>query len=173
MKRCGRCKEHKEVTEFYKNNSTKDGINNCCKVCSYQRKLTSLSKGDRLAKRSEHYKEWYQQNREILLQKKREKRKDPIEKEKNRKHNANRRARMGEEAWSAWRKETKIPHLDKIREYNNWYKEQANDAYMLSVINGTTSVRLTVADIPKEMMEARRLLLKIRRMANEKCNAIT
>ena len=34
MKRCARCKEEKEFSQFYKNSSKKDGLQTRCKVCT-------------------------------------------------------------------------------------------------------------------------------------------
>jgi len=34
MKKCPKCKELKEVSEFYKSKSTKDGLRTWCKVCN-------------------------------------------------------------------------------------------------------------------------------------------
>ncbi len=80
---------------------------------------------------------------------------------------------MGEEAYSAWRKKLKIKDRDKIQAYNKAYQARLPDAIILREFNESSKARLTLDDIPKDMIEARRLLFKIRRMANEKCNATT
>lgn len=33
MKTCSKCKQEKELSDFYKNKSQKDGYQNCCKAC--------------------------------------------------------------------------------------------------------------------------------------------
>ena len=37
MKKCTKCKNDKELLEFNKNSSKKDGLNNICRLCSNQR----------------------------------------------------------------------------------------------------------------------------------------
>lgn len=172
-KRCGRCKAEKPVTEFYRSKATKSGFCCECKVCSYQKKLKSLAVGDRKEKQSEHYKQWYQANREVLLQKKRERRKDPAEKEKDKVHSANRRARMGEEAWAAWRKKTRNKEMAKA--YNKIRAEMYLDAEVRAEIRSQCKfTKLANEDIPQEMIEVYRLLRFInRRIKNEECNSIT
>lgn len=36
-KRCSKCKQSKPISEFYKNRSTKDGLDNECKICRSKR----------------------------------------------------------------------------------------------------------------------------------------
>lgn len=155
---------YKEVTEFYKSKHTKDGLNHCCKVCSYQRKLKSLSIGDRLERKSAQYKEWYQANREVLLQKKREKRKDPIEKEKNKQHGINRRARMGEEKYAEWRKQLRVKYRDNIKAYNKMRMDKFFDAEVIAEIRSNAKyTKLSKEQIPKEMIDVYRMIRFINR----------
>jgi len=167
VKKCRGCHEVKELSAFTLCKSGKYGVMGQCKSC---KKLTRKAW---LEAHPDYNRTYYAANQEILLQKKREKRKDPVEKEKNKKHTANRRARMGEEAYSAWRKKLKIKDRDKIQAYNKAYQARLPDAIILREFNESSKARLTLDDIPKDMIEARRLLFKIRRMANEKCNATT
>ena len=51
MKRCSRCKIEKELDEFNKSKSTKDGLQNMCKLCQKQYQ-------------KEYQKQYYQLNRE-------------------------------------------------------------------------------------------------------------
>ena len=172
LKRCGCCKAEKPTTEFFKDKTKPSGLTSACKVCRYQQKLKSLSKGDRLAKRSEHYKEWYQTNREILLQKKREKRKDPIEKEKNKVIRAKWIEAMGAEAYSAWRKKLKVKYREKIAAYNKATNIAFPDCEVRAEIRRNCKfIKLANEDIPQEMIEVYRLLRFInRRIKNEECN---
>lgn len=39
MKTCTKCEQNKEFGEFYKDKSRKDGLCNCCKFCSKQKRL--------------------------------------------------------------------------------------------------------------------------------------
>jgi hypothetical protein len=164
LKRCGCCKTEKPTTEFFKDKTKPSGLTSACKVCRYQQKLKSLSEGDRLAKRSEHYKEWYQANREILLQKKREKRKDPIEKEKNKLIKAKWIEAMGPEAYTAWRKKLRVKYRDKIAAYNKAVNIAFPDCEVRSEIRRNSKfAKLTNEEIPHEMIEVYRLLRFIRR----------
>lgn len=60
MKKCSKCDELKPETEFYKNSSTKDGLQPCCKTCQneynkvYQAKKR-LQKRNTQLKRFSHY----------------------------------------------------------------------------------------------------------------------
>lgn len=175
LKRCGCCKAEKPTTEFYKDKTKPSGLTTACKVCRYQQKLNSLSKGDRLAKRSEHYKEWYQANREILLQKKREKRKDPIEKAKDKAIKAKWIAAMGEDAHREWRKKLRIKYRDKIKAYNKMRTDTYPDSEVRAEIRSRCKFsKLANEEIPQEMIEIYRLLRFInRRIKNEECNATT
>jgi hypothetical protein len=62
MKRCHKCKEFKDETEFYKDRTTKDGLKNKCKECSgngykiYREKFPEKVKED--------YKKWALNNKE-------------------------------------------------------------------------------------------------------------
>jgi hypothetical protein len=119
-------------------------------------------------KNPDYNKIYYADNQKILLEKKREKRKDPIEKEKDKLIRAKWRAAMGEEAYSAWRKKLKIKYREKIQAYNKQYNELLPDAVILRDINQISKVRFTLDDIPKELIEARRLLTLIRRASVQK-----
>lgn len=167
MKTCNGCKEIKALECFTKCKAGKYGVMGQCKSC---KKITRKAW---LEAHPEYNRTYYAANQEILSQKKREKRKSPIEKEKDKVHKANRRARMGEEAYLAWRKKLKIKDRDKIQAYNKAYQALLPDAIILQCFNESSKVRLTLDDIPKEMIEARRLLIKLRRMVNEKCNRTT
>lgn len=160
MKTCNCCKQLKEFELFSKCKTGKYGLLGHCIACKQQKKKAWLEKNP------DYNRNYYAANQEILLQKKREKRKDPIEKEKTRVCTANRRARMGEEAWLAWRKKTK--NKDKVKEYNKEYSARLSDAYILRNMNKDSEVRLSLNDIPKELIEARRLLTLIRRASVQK-----
>ena len=87
MKKCNRCGEEKELSEFYKNKGTKDGHLNQCKKCN--RVYEFNNKEERSNQKKEHYKN----NRERLLKRQREsdkKRKDKIN-EYNKKNKERRR----------------------------------------------------------------------------------
>tara|TARA_R110002167_G_scaffold276508_1_gene482469 strand:+ start:293 stop:1003 length:711 start_codon:yes stop_codon:yes gene_type:complete len=66
MKKCTKCKVEKELTEFYKHNSNKDGFNNQCKSCikEYDKKYKKATQEQR--------KEWRQANKEKINEKRKE-----------------------------------------------------------------------------------------------------
>lgn len=167
MKTCNGCKEIKSLECFTKCKAGKYGVMGQCKSC---KKITRKAW---LEAHPEYNRTYYAANQENLLQKKREKRKDPIEKEKGKVHNTNRRARMGEEAYLAWRSNLRVKYRDKTQAYNKTYQARLPDAYILRELNERSEVRFTLDDIPKELLEARRLLIKIRRMVNENSNNTT
>lgn len=172
-KRCGCCKEIKALSEFFRDKSKPSGITSSCKVCRYAQKLKSLSKGNRLANRSAHYKEWYQANKEILLQKKRDKRKTPEEKEKMKQYTARYRASLGEEAWKARRKKHRENGKEVWRAYNKKRTEAYPDAEVRAEIRSTAKyARLSNEEIPQEMIEVYRLIRFInRRVKDENSNS--
>ncbi len=53
MKICSSCKQCKDTSEFHKNSTKKDGLNNNCKVCAIEKSKISYAKSsDRIIKRS-------------------------------------------------------------------------------------------------------------------------
>ena len=51
MKKCSNCHIEKEITEFHKNKTYKDGLQSQCKKCV-----------------KEHHKEWYQNNKKSVIE---------------------------------------------------------------------------------------------------------
>lgn len=47
MKKCGRCKELKPLSDFWKNKSKSDGLQNGCKTCHYSSVMGMLEGQDR------------------------------------------------------------------------------------------------------------------------------
>ena len=78
MKICSRCKIEKSVSEFHKDKSKKDGLNNICKMCASEqdkkyrqanlekkRELTKKWKEANLEKVREHQKRYRENNPEL------------------------------------------------------------------------------------------------------------
>lgn len=61
-KECTNCHEMKELTEFYKNNTTYDGRTTQCAVCLRERQKERYRKDPEKCLKGSR--EWYQQNRE-------------------------------------------------------------------------------------------------------------
>ena len=55
MKECSKCKENKDLTEFNKHKTNKDGLKGDCKVCA-----------------AANQKEWYKKNKEVVIAKNKE-----------------------------------------------------------------------------------------------------
>lgn len=69
MKRCKRCREKQEITEFHKHPTTKDGYHSFCKTCrkKYMKKLYART-CEEIKRKSNEY---YQKNKEKLRPKRR------------------------------------------------------------------------------------------------------
>jgi len=70
MKICKKCKEEKEITDFYEDKRLKDGYQSSCKVCESKRSLEYYNKNREI--RKEKKKENYYKNQEANLLKKKE-----------------------------------------------------------------------------------------------------
>ena len=105
-KRCYKCKEVKEKSEFYSNSSKPDGLNNACRVCD------SLRKKGR-----------YVKNREAILRQVKEyeyKNRDKIRERKKKYRVENREVIKNRE------KEYRIKNRDKIKEYQVKNRDKIN-----------------------------------------------
>lgn len=164
-KLCRGCNESKELIAFTRCSSGKYGVMGQCKLCNKKKRAVWL------ANHPDYNKTYYANNQEILLHKKREKRKTDEQKEKDKIIRAKWRAAMGEEVYSEWRKRTK--DRIKISEYNKKYSERLPDAAILSRINRTSKTRFTLENVPPALIESYRLLTLIRREINEDRNRTT
>ena len=64
MKQCSKCKEEKEVTEFFKNRARHDGLENYCKICSGKKRVAY--RANNKEKCSEAYKDYASRNKERI-----------------------------------------------------------------------------------------------------------
>ncbi|UJH95615.1 hypothetical protein [Bacillus phage vB_BtM_BMBsp2] len=122
-KRCPKCDQVKEFTEYYKNKSRKDGLNVYCKLCV-----------------KEDQKDYHVRNKEARLDYQRTYRENNREKvrEAERKYRDNNR-----EIHRAKDKRYRVKHQDKIREKNKKYREE-NKEYFL---NKARERKLTIANV--------------------------
>lgn len=65
MKKCSKCKEYKEKTEFYSNKSRHDGLQHLCKVCKKEVKAASYLKCKEHEK--ERNKRYYRNNKSMYV----------------------------------------------------------------------------------------------------------
>jgi len=61
MKICGKCKEEKDLKEFYKDKTKKDGLYNSCKVC------VSIYQGNNKEKIAKRMKDYRKNNKEKFI----------------------------------------------------------------------------------------------------------
>ena len=71
MKTCSKCKLNKDVSEFSKDKTKKDGFRYQCRVCQKTRKNQYYLDNKNKIKeyRKEHYKEYYELNKDKLIKK--------------------------------------------------------------------------------------------------------
>lgn len=80
LKRCIKCGEEKELSEFHKHSKTKDGLQNECKICTCKRSVEWVK--DNPEKYREKQKEWRENNVEKIKEYNRIYRQDNSEKSK-------------------------------------------------------------------------------------------
>lgn len=68
MKYCSKCEKFKEETDFQKDSSKSDGLCSYCKVCRSETKKKYSNKPDIAKKIKEYGKEYYEKNKEKLLE---------------------------------------------------------------------------------------------------------
>jgi len=143
MKTCSHCKIEKPLTEFYKNKSKNDGASSNCKVCDLERtKKWKVANPD---KRREFNREWAKRNRDV-----------------NRKSAAKHYIENKE----------KILARHKERHKKTYTKEKGQAHHKSCYARLIDSVvckafGAVVCEVPKELIEAKRLQLKIVRKLKE------
>ena len=124
-KRCSRCKATKDVSEFYKNRSTSDGLTNYCQVCMKQLKIewqtANPEKQTQVNKRSKAKRKVQDKANKIIW----------IDKNRD-KVNAQKRA------WNAANKESvRATYLKQYEKNPQLFKDNANK-YRARVANAQT-----------------------------------
>jgi cytochrome c553 len=118
MKKCSKCKENKEFSDFYKKKSSKTGCQAACKECHKTEKRAWR------AKNPDHAKQW----------------------DKNRKYTP----------------EAKARRLKIGRARNKFYRDTLSDCYIANLI--AMNSELKPQEISQEMIQAQRVLLKLKRV---------
>ena len=111
MKKCSKCKEWKDESEFYKSNQAKDGIKSECKQCAKQ------YREEHKEEKAKYQKQYRQEHKEQIA-KYREKHKEKIkqcEKQYRQEHKEERKE---------YSKQYRIKNKEKIKEYDNKHKEK-------------------------------------------------
>lgn len=122
MKKCYKCKEEKQLQEFSKDKSKKDGLNSACKVCSkvmvqsYHKQNREKVKSSRKIyneknrdKNREYWESYYTLNKEALLGK------------------ASKWYQENKEDYLEYRKVYNLENKDKIQEYEKSYYQANRD----------------------------------------------
>ena len=65
MKRCTKCKEEKEFSQYYRDRTSKDGLQSSCKLClsAHQKKYNEVNK-DYILEKNRNYKELHNSSKE-------------------------------------------------------------------------------------------------------------
>lgn len=149
MKRCQKCKIEKPLDAFYRSSSSKDGLQKRCKQCQHVDSAERAKKNP--AKHAEAVTRWRKNNYE-----------------KYKAYRA-RWAREKPEVSQKWQRE----HPEEFRALNNRNKaaacERLADSYVRHLI--AKKVGCSNADVPAELMEAKRELLKLKRKIKEQSDA--
>jgi hypothetical protein len=125
MKKCYKCKEEKQLQEFAKDKSKKDGLNSSCKVCSrlmvkdYHKENKEKIKSSRKIynennrdKNKEYWESYYALNKETLLEKSKE------------------WYQENKEEYSEYRKTYNSENKDRIKQYEESYYEINKEAIL-------------------------------------------
>ena len=109
VKKCSKCKEEKELSEFYKSKIAKDGLQYFCKKCV----------SDYREKHKKHYKEYHKEYHKEWLEKNKEKRKETQKeyRKKNREYN------------KEYQKEYRKKNRERVREYRKEYRKNNKEYY--------------------------------------------
>lgn len=121
MKTCSKCKETKELTEFYKHKNCKDGIHSSCKTCDNEKKKKYIEDNKEnviIRKRT-----YYQSNKDKFKQY--AKKRDRIKlKEQRRLHYLSNKNRI-----KLNQKLYRDKNKDRIKEYQKSYRDKNKDMY--------------------------------------------
>lgn len=72
IKRCSTCKEYKPLDDFANNRAMKDGKQNCCRECHKSHVDRYMSKPGKRQEHRDRGKEYYQENKERIIPRRRE-----------------------------------------------------------------------------------------------------
>ena len=156
MKICTKCKVEKDEDLFSKNRSKKYGLNSCCKKCEKEYKEKNKQKI------KESWAKYRESNKDKLREsslKYSENNKEKI-KESNAKSKAKNRERM-KEYWVKYHARNKY----KEQAYYKDRRKNLVDRYVISLIRKKSSLK--VKDIPKSLIEAKRMQILINRTLKE------
>jgi len=149
FKKCSKCKEEKSLDCFGLNKNGRYGVGNRCKDCNLI-----------------YFKEYYLKNKEYFNKRSREyylKNKENLRK-KSREYNSKNKEKINK-YFKEYRSKNKENCKKIVKKYKKKQREQLEDGYIVQLITQNTG--LTTADIPSELIEAKRLEIKIKRIIKE------
>ena len=139
MKKCTKCGETKELTEFHKGKNKKDGRRACCKVCQKQYYQANR----------EQIKRYRQENREQILEKKKQYRQKNREKiaEYNKQYRQENREQI---------KRYRQENHEQIAEYNKQYRKENREKIAERQKQYNQENREKIAEQKKQYRQANR-----------------
>jgi hypothetical protein len=193
VKTCKKCGETKELTEFSKGKLYADRLRPWCKGCySTYNAEYRVKNIDRLKEYSKSYysaeevkirnrasvKLWKKNNPEIV-KKAAERYRDKNREEINARHRE-REKRLSEADPNYYynknlKAKQKNPEWFKqyVKTYHAKHRQELTGQYVMQLFNKRVPKERKLYDVPQALIEAKRLQLKIRRMANENSNNTT
>ena len=159
MKTCTKCKIQKEKEKFRIKKESKDGLRPWCRECESQYRK------DNREKENKRYAEWAKKNHEQVITKSKEYRENNKDKinELHKKWSKENKDRVYE-----YRKKWRDNNIEKQKAIDKKACETMSDFYISNMIVKYTNLNRT--DIPKEIIELKRIQLKItRELRRKKC----
>lgn len=188
---CSKCRQIKSFDKFNKNKSKKDGLCTECGQCvKWYCKKYYLKNGEIRRKRQREYylnnleemkvyakqqrikhkerirkykKEYHVKHREEILNKHKEyrlKNKEKISKARRKWYEDNKEIKLARD--KKYVEKNRVAHNRREKQQKKGYRETLHDLYIKSLIVGKSDLKYS--DIPKELIEAKRQHLKIKRI---------
>ena len=145
FKKCSKCKEEKSLDCFDLSKNGGYGVQSYCKDCMriFKKKYYSKNK----EKINKHSREYHLKNKEKINKYDRE-------------YYSKNKEKIAER-----QREYKLKNREKVRKKSREQRKQLADVYVANLITQRTD--LTIADIPSDLIEAKRLEIKIKRIIKE------
>lgn len=160
-KKCSNCKDFKDLSCFYKDKSSKDGLSYHCKDCV--KKRASSWRRNNLEKDKETKKNYYKNNKELIIGNvKRWQESNPEKVKRSKIKNYKKNKERYNKASIKWNRDNcdlrkKVASDSFKKSVNN-----LSDSYIKNLICSKSSV-LKRADIPEELVKLKRIEILIKR----------
>ena len=164
-KRCGKCGETKDVSEFHNNKKNRDGRHVWCRYCvkkyyiDNKEKILEYKKQYRIdnkEKIAEQRKQYYIDNKERIAEKKKQSYIDNKEKisEQSKQYRTDNKEKIAEQ-----HKQYRTDNKEKIAEQHKQYRGSLTDAYVSYLIQN----QFDITEIPEYLMELKRAEITAKR----------